>query len=232
VPANWTEKALMSTIRLGRNWGVAARFQAPMMDKFTQACLISLKIEWIQDAAYLEDEIMPLYALGDDRPLTLSDDNYWVAPGAHVIGKVTIGVDVGIWFGAVLRGDNEMISIGAGSNIQEGVMVHTDMGYPATIGAGCTIGHHAIIHGCTIGNNSLVGMGATILNGAKIGNNCLVGANALITEGKEFPDNSLIVGAPAKAIRTLDEAAIEGLRRSAAGYVRNWKRFRQDMEQI
>ena len=156
---------------------------------------------------------MPLYALGDDQPETPGEDEYWVAPDAHVIGKITLGADVGIWFGSVLRGDNERITIGARTNIQEGTMVHTDMGYPATIGEDCTIGHHAIIHGCTIGNNSLVGMGATILNGAKIGNNCLVGANALVTEGKEYPDNSLIVGAPAKLIRTLDEKAIEGLKR-------------------
>ena len=172
---------------------------------------------------------MPLYALGNDRPVTFGDDTFWLAPDAHVIGKVTLGVDVGIWFGAVLRGDNEMITIGAGTNIQEGTMVHTDIGSPATIGTGCTIGHHAIIHGCTIGDNSLIGMGATILNGARIGNNCLVGANALVTEGKEFPDNSLIVGAPARLIRTLDDNAIEGLKRSAESYVRNWQGFKRDM---
>ena len=108
-------------------------------------------------------------------------------------------------------------------------MIHTDMGYPATIGDNCTIGHHAIIHGCTIGGNSLIGMGATILNGAKIGNNCLVGANALVTEGKEFPDNSLIVGSPARVIRTLDEKAVENIRKSAESYVANWKRFKRDM---
>src|SRR5690606_13074734 len=115
---------------------------------------------------------------------------------------------------------------------QEGVMIHTDPGHPATIGEYCTIGHHAIIHGCTIGNNSLVGMGATILNGAKIGNNCLVGANALVTEGKEFPDNSLIVGSPARVVRTLDEKAVEGLRRSAENYIRNWQRFKRDLKLI
>jgi carbonic anhydrase/acetyltransferase-like protein (isoleucine patch superfamily) len=172
---------------------------------------------------------MPLYALGDDRPVTFGEDTFWVAPDAHVIGKVTVGVDVGIWFGAVIRGDNEPIALGARTNLQEGVMVHTDWGFPVTIGAGCTIGHHAIIHGCTIGDNSLVGMGATILNGAKIGNNCLVGANALVTEGKAFPDNSLIVGSPARVIRSLDEKAAEGLRRSAESYVQNWKRFKRDL---
>lgn len=175
---------------------------------------------------------MPLYALAENSPKTPDDDRFWVAPDAHVIGKVTLGEDVGIWFGAVLRGDNEPVVIGARTNIQEGVMVHVDPGFPVTIGEDCTIGHHAIVHGCTIGNNSLVGMGATILNGAKIGRNCLIGANALITEGKEFPDNSLIVGSPAKAIRTLDENAAEGLRRSAAAYVRNWKSFAQNLRKI
>jgi carbonic anhydrase/acetyltransferase-like protein (isoleucine patch superfamily) len=175
---------------------------------------------------------MPLYALGEDQPVTPDNDDYWLAPDAHVMGKVTLGAGVGIWFGAVLRGDNEMITIGADTNIQEGAMVHTDMGYPATIGTGCTIGHHAILHGCTIGDNSLVGMGATILNGARIGNNCLVGANALVTEGKVFPDNSLIVGAPARVARSLDEKAAEGLRRSAESYVANWRRFKRDLRKL
>ena len=175
---------------------------------------------------------MPRYALGDSQPDTPAADRYWVAPDAHVIGKVSLGEEVGIWFGAVLRGDNELISVGARTNIQEGAMLHTDMGYPATIGEGCTIGHHAIIHGCTIGNNTLIGMGATILNGARIGNNCLVGANALITEGKEFPDNSLIVGSPAKAIRTLDDEAAAKITQSARKYVGNWQRFARDLERI
>ncbi|MBB4066996.1 DapH/DapD/GlmU-related protein [Gellertiella hungarica] len=175
---------------------------------------------------------MPLYSLGDKTPETPADDRYWVAPDAHVIGEVHLGEDVGIWFGAVLRGDNEPITIGARTNIQEGVMVHVDPGFPVTIGEGCTIGHHAIVHGCTIGENSLVGMGATVLNGARIGRNCLIGANALVTEGKEFPDNSLIVGSPARAIRTLDEKAAEGLKRSADSYVRNWKRFARDLRRL
>lgn len=157
---------------------------------------------------------------------------YWIAPGAQVIGDVELGEDVGIWFGAVLRGDNDPIVIGAGTNIQDGVMVHTDPGKGVTIGEGSTIGHHAIIHGCTIGNNSLIGMGATVLNGARIGDNCLVGANALITEGKTFPDNSLIVGSPARVIRTLDEVAIAGLRLSAENYVRNWRRFAADLQPL
>ncbi|UVC11535.1 gamma carbonic anhydrase family protein [Rhizobium sp. TH2] len=175
---------------------------------------------------------MPLYALGKDEPRLPAEDDYWLAPDTHIIGKVRLAPGVGIWFGAVLRGDNELIDIGSGTNIQEGTMIHTDMGYPATIGVNCTIGHHAVIHGCTIGNNSLVGMGATILNGARIGNNCLVGANALVTEGKEFPDNSLIVGSPARVIRMLDDKAVENIRRSAVSYVANWKRFKRDMRKL
>lgn len=175
---------------------------------------------------------MPVYALGDHIPTLPGDDRHWIAPDAHVIGKVVLGPDVGIWFGAVLRGDNEPITVGARTNIQEGAMLHVDPGCPVVIGEGCTIGHHAIIHGCTIGNNSLIGMGATILNGARIGNNCLVGANALVTEGKEFPDNSLIVGSPAKAIRLLDDAAVAGLARSADSYVRNWQRFASDLRKL
>ncbi len=175
---------------------------------------------------------MPVYALDDRRPELPAPGRFWIAPDAHVMGSVRLGEGVGIWFGAVLRGDNELIDVGAGTNIQEGAMLHTDMGFPMTIGANCTIGHHAILHGCTIGENSLVGMGATVLNGAKIGKNCLVGANALVTEGKEFPDNSLIVGAPAKAVRTLDEASAARLRASAAGYVRNFERFAKGLVRI
>jgi len=175
---------------------------------------------------------MPIYALEDVKPEFADDNSGWVAPDASVIGKVRLGRDVGIWFGAVLRGDNEQITIGDRSNLQEHVMVHTDPGYAVTVGEGCTIGHRAILHGCTIGNNSLVGMGATILNGAVIGNNCLVGAGALVTEGKVFPDGSLIVGAPAKAVRQLDEKTIEGLRSSAERYVKNAARFRAGLKQI
>ena len=175
---------------------------------------------------------MPIYSLDEVSPILPEAGRYWIAPDAHVIGKVQLGDDVGIWFGAVLRGDNELIDIGEGTNIQEGALLHTDMGAPLTVGPGCTIGHKAILHGCTIGENSLIGMGATVLNYARIGANCLVGANALVTEGKEFPDNSLIVGAPAKAIRVLDEASIEKLRWSAHNYVSNWKRFAKGMRRI
>lgn len=168
---------------------------------------------------------MPLYEIEGIGPELPADGDVWVAPDAHVIGRVRLGRGVGIWFGAVLRGDNEWIEIGDSTNVQEGTVIHTDPAFPATIGAGCTIGHAAIIHGCTIGENSLVGMGATILNGARIGRDCLVGANALVTEGKSFPDNTLIVGSPAKAVRDLDAAAADAIRRSAAHYIENARRF-------
>jgi carbonic anhydrase/acetyltransferase-like protein (isoleucine patch superfamily) len=169
---------------------------------------------------------MTLYSLDGKRPSVPEDGEYWVAPEAQVIGNVTLGRDVGIWFSAVLRGDNDPIEIGEGTNVQDGVIVHTDPGFPVVIGAGCTIGHRAIIHGCTIGGNTLVGMGAIILNGARIGRNCLVGAGALVTEGKIFPDNSLIVGSPAKIVRSLDDAAVERLRASAVHYAANARRFK------
>lgn len=175
---------------------------------------------------------MPVYALGDIVPDLPEDGECWIAPDAHVIGRVTIGRGVGIWFGAVLRGDNEPIEIGAGTNVQEGVMIHTDPGFPATIGEDVTLGHHAIIHGCTIGPNSLVGMGATILNGARIGRNCLVGANALVTENKVFPDNSLIVGSPAKAVRELDEASAARLARSAESYRKRAREFAATLRRV
>ena len=153
----------------------------------------------------------------------------WVAPDANIIGGIILESDSSVWFGATLRGDNEDITVGQGSNVQENAILHTDMGFPLVIGAGCTIGHKAMLHGCIIGENSLIGMGATVLNGAKIGRNCLIGAGALVTEGKEIPDGSLVVGAPGKVIRTLDEAAIEGLRKSALGYQSNARRFRSGL---
>jgi len=175
---------------------------------------------------------MPLYSLDGTAPDTPPEGQWWLAPDAHVIGRVRLAKDVGIWFGSVLRGDNEWIEIGEATNIQEGCVLHTDMGAPLKVGAGCTIGHRAILHGCTIGENSLIGMGATVLNHVKIGRNCLVGANALVTEGKEFPDNSLIVGSPARALRTLDEAAAAGLRAAAVGYSERWKQFAKGMKRI
>jgi carbonic anhydrase/acetyltransferase-like protein (isoleucine patch superfamily) len=175
---------------------------------------------------------MPIYALNDIAPEMPETGQYWIAPDAHVIGRVAIANDVGIWFGAVIRGDVELIKVGVGSNIQEHAMLHTDLGYPLSVGANCTIGHRAILHGCTIGDNCLIGMGAVILNGAKIGNNCLVGAGALVTEGKEYPDNSLIVGTPAKAIRELDATAIQKITQSGQNYAKNWKRFASGLKKL
>lgn len=168
---------------------------------------------------------MTLYGFEGARPQLPDDGQYWIADNATVLGKVRLGAEASIWFGSVLRGDNELIDVGARSNIQDLCVIHTDPGYPATIGEDCTIGHRAILHGCTIGANSLVGMGAIILNGASIGRNCVVGAGALIAENKVIPDNSLVVGMPGKVIRTLDEASAEQLTRSAAIYVDKWKRY-------
>jgi len=173
---------------------------------------------------------MPVYSLDGLVPELADEESGWIAPDASVVGQVVLGKDVGIWFGAVLRGDNEPITIGNRSNLQEHVVVHTDPNCPVTVGEGCTIGHRAILHGCTIGDNSLVGMGAIILNRAVIGKNCLVGAGALVTEDKVFPDGSVIVGSPAKVVRQLDEAAIERLKGSADRYVRNAKRFREGLK--
>ncbi len=159
-------------------------------------------------------------------------EGVFVAPDANVIGKIRLQAGSSVWFGCTLRGDNELIDLGVGSNIQENCVLHTDMGYPLVIGAGCTIGHKAMLHGCTIGENSLIGMGATVLNGAKIGKNCLIGAGALITEGKEIPDGSLVMGAPGKVIRELSEDVIEGLRASARGYQDNARRFFAGLEVI
>jgi carbonic anhydrase/acetyltransferase-like protein (isoleucine patch superfamily) len=167
---------------------------------------------------------MTVYALDDLRP-SLSPDLGWIAPNAVVVGSVSVEADTSIWFGAVLRGDNEPIRLGRASNVQENSVLHTDPGFPLTVGEGCTIGHRAILHGCTIGNNSLIGMGAIILNGATIGENCLVGAGSLVTEGKQIPPGSLVIGSPGRVARELTTEEIEGLRRSAQSYVRNARRF-------
>jgi carbonic anhydrase/acetyltransferase-like protein (isoleucine patch superfamily) len=168
---------------------------------------------------------MPLYALDGVRPELPASGVAWVAPTAVLIGRVRLAEAASVWWGAVLRGDNELIDIGAGSNLQDGCVLHTDMGFPMTVGAGCTVGHKAILHGCVLEDNVLVGMGATVLNGARIGRNSLVGANALVPEGRQIPENSLVVGMPAKVVRTLTDAEIEGLKKSAAGYVANWRRY-------
>lgn len=156
----------------------------------------------------------------------------WVAPDANLIGKIVLEDKASVWFGCTLRGDNEEIRVGRGSNVQENVICHTDMGYPLVIGANCTIGHKAMLHGCTIGEGSLIGMGATVLNGAKIGKGCLIGAGALITEGKEIPDGSLVMGAPGKVVRTLDEAARAKLLSSAVHYSENAARFARGLVQV
>ncbi|MFK7875236.1 MAG: gamma carbonic anhydrase family protein [Paracoccaceae bacterium] len=173
---------------------------------------------------------MTLYALGDVQPRCDADS--WVAPDANLIGDIVLMPGASVWFGSTLRGDTETITVGAGSNVQENCVCHTDLGYPLIIGENCTIGHKVMLHGCQIGNNSLIGMGATILNGAKIGNNCLIGAGALITEGKEIPDGSLVMGVPGKVVRQLDAAAIQGLTQSALHYQDNMRRFRSDLRQI
>lgn len=175
---------------------------------------------------------MPLYMLDGVAPRLPPDGHFFVAPGAHLIGRVELREDANVWFGCVLRGDNEWITIGARTNIQDNSVLHTDMGFPLTIGADCTIGHNVILHGCVIGDTTLIGMGSTILNGARIGANCLVGANALVTEGKEFPDNSLIVGAPAKVVRTLDDASRAKFLESARHYVANGQRYARGLARI
>lgn len=169
-----------------------------------------------------------IYALDGIAPQIAPDA--WVAPDANLIGKVVLEPESSVWFGATLRGDNEEIRLGRGSNIQENCVLHTDMGYPLVIGADCTIGHKAMLHGCTIGDGSLIGMGATVLNGARIGRFCLIGAGALITEGKDIPDFSLVMGAPGKVVRQLDEAAQQRLLKSAAGYRANAARFRAGLK--
>jgi carbonic anhydrase/acetyltransferase-like protein (isoleucine patch superfamily) len=171
-----------------------------------------------------------IYALDGQAPEI--DADAWVAPDAHVMGRVRLGAGVGVWFGAALRGDNEWISVGEATNIQENCVLHTDMGYPLTIGRDCTIGHKAMLHGCTIGDGSLIGMGATVLNGAKIGKGCLIGACALITEGKEIPDFSLVMGSPGRVVRQLDEAAQARLIASAVGYRANAARFRAGLREV
>lgn len=172
------------------------------------------------------------FSLDAVAPRHIGSGPAFVAADAHLIGKVALDTNSSVWFGCVLRGDNEEIFVGADSNIQEHCCLHTDMGFPLTIGKGCTIGHRAMLHGCTIGDNSLIGIGAIVLNGAKIGRNSLVGAGALVTENKEFPDNSLIVGSPARVIRTLDDKAVDGLRLSASHYVDNAKRFAAGLQSV
>ena len=171
---------------------------------------------------------MAVYQLGDDAPQIAA--SAWVADSAQVIGTVELAADASVWFNAVLRGDTEPIRIGKGSNVQDGTVIHCDHGFPVTLGENVTVGHQVVLHGCTVGDGSLIGIQAVVLNGAKIGKHCLVGAGALVTEGKEFPDGSLIVGSPAKVVRQLTPEQIAGLQRSAEHYVQNARRFRTGLK--
>ncbi|MGG7568228.1 gamma carbonic anhydrase family protein [Rhodovulum sp. DZ06] len=173
-----------------------------------------------------------LYELDGIAPKTPEDGDYWVAPGSAVIGNVVLESGTSVWFNCTIRGDNEEIRIGAGSNIQESTVMHTDPGCPIRIGKNVTVGHKAMLHGCEVGDGSLIGMGATVLNRAKIGKGCLIGAGALITEGKEIPDGSLVMGSPGKVVRQLDEAAMQGLLRSAEHYQANMRRFRAGLKPV
>jgi carbonic anhydrase/acetyltransferase-like protein (isoleucine patch superfamily) len=172
---------------------------------------------------------MPIYELDGQAPEFPADGRCWVAETAVLIGRVRLKSHASVWFGAVLRGDNEWIELGERSQIQDNSTLHTDPGFPLTIGSNCVIGHKVVLHGCTIGDNSLIGMGAIVLNGARIGRHSLVGAAALVTEGKSFPDNSLIVGAPARAVRTLDEAAIKEIAGAADIYVQRWQQYAKEL---
>ena len=175
---------------------------------------------------------MPIYALEDVEPELPPAGQYWIAPTAILIGKVRLLRGASIWWGAVLRGDNEWITVGENSNVQDLSVLHTDPGNPVTIGANCTVGHRVIVHSATIGDGSLIGMGSTLLNRCRIGRDCLVGANTLVTEGKEFPDGSMILGAPARIGRKLGDAELAMLKMSTASYVHNQRRFREQLRQL
>jgi carbonic anhydrase/acetyltransferase-like protein (isoleucine patch superfamily) len=175
---------------------------------------------------------MPIYALEDVSPELPPEGEYWVAPNAVLIGRVRLLKGASVWWGCVLRGDNDWIIVGENSNVQDNSVVHTDPGQPVTIGSNCTVGHRVILHSTTIGDGSLVGMGSTLLNRSRIGENCLVGANTLVTEGKEFPDGSMILGAPARVGRQLGERELAMLKMSSAGYVHNHQRFRSKLKQV
>ena len=175
---------------------------------------------------------MAIYALGDVTPVFPETGNYWIAPDAQVMGNIVLKENASVWFGAVLRGDNDPIVIGENSNVQDGAVMHTDIGCPLTLGVNVTVGHQAMLHGCTVGDNSLIGIGATVLNGAKIGRNCLIGAHALVGEGKEIPDNSMVLGMPGKVVRELGEDNEKMMLLSADIYVENWKRFKKTLKEV
>ncbi len=169
------------------------------------------------------------YALDGTRATVPEDDRFWIAPGAVVVGKVRLEADASVWFGAVLRGDNELITVGAGSNVQDGCVLHTDPGYPLTIGEGCTIGHRAVLHGCSIADHCLVGIGAVLLNGCTIGAESVIGAGALIPEGKVIPPRSLVIGMPGRVNRAITDEEAAGLRRSAEVYVEKMRRYQRGL---
>lgn len=173
---------------------------------------------------------MAIYELDGVAPRLA--DSAWIADSAQVMGDVVMAEDSSVWFGATLRGDTETITVGRGSNVQDGSVVHADIGYPVTLGESVTVGHMVMLHGCTIGDESLIGIGATVLNGATIGKNCLVGAGSLVTEGKSFPDGSMIMGTPARVVKSLTPEQIDGLRRSAQHYVENAQRYRAGLKKV
>jgi carbonic anhydrase/acetyltransferase-like protein (isoleucine patch superfamily) len=170
-----------------------------------------------------------ILGLGDKR--VRAKGSYYVADSARVIGNVILGEDTSVWFGAIIRGDNELITLEKGSNVQDGAVLHTDPGYPLTVGEHVTVGHMAMLHGCEIGANSLIGIGATVLNGAKIGKNCLIGAGALVTENKEIPDNSMVLGSPGKVVKTLSDEQTKGLKLGAEYYIKNGQRFNNELNE-
>ena len=175
---------------------------------------------------------MSVYQLEDLRPSLPQPGSYWIADNAVVAGMVHLAAGVSIWFGAILRAEDEWITVGEGSNIQDGCVIHVDPGFPTTIGRNCTIGHRAVIHGCVIGDNTLVGMSATLMNGARVGANCLIGAGCLVTEGKVIPDGSLVMGAPCKVVRHLEPSEIEWLPRTAERYVARQQRYARGLTPV
>lgn len=175
---------------------------------------------------------MAIFELDGVAPVLPDDEDYWIAPTAAVIGNVRLEAGASIWWGSVLRGDNEAISVGAGSNIQDNCTLHTDPGYPLKVGAGVIVGHNVMLHGCTVADNALIGIGSTVLNGARIGKGAIIGAHSLVPEGKEIPQGALALGAPARVVRDLEEAERAALAVQAAGYVANWRRYRKGLRAL
>lgn len=175
---------------------------------------------------------MAIYDFGEFSVTRPESGNYWVAENATVLGNVVLKENASVWFNAVLRGDNDPITVGENSNVQDGSVLHTDLGCPLTLGRDVTVGHMAMLHGCTVGDESLIGIGATVLNRAVIGKNCIIGAHALIPEGKEIPDGSLVMGAPGKVVRELSPEQIAMIKGSADVYVANWRRFRAELKRV